>query len=122
MTQTSFLGSIGSGNSGGPVSPVFALRYILRYQPITSLEISTTNSDGTLRVNLEAMAKEKEQNSKKEEGGNTTARGKKKKIVVQGEKSNAMKIQVLLDQRKPPTEKLPSLCEQYDDDLGLIAH
>jgi hypothetical protein len=56
MTQTSFLGSIGSANSGGAVSPVFALRYILRYQPITEFEIATTNADGTLRVNLEAMA------------------------------------------------------------------
>ena len=27
------------------------------------------------------------------------------------------RIQVLLDQRKPPTEELPSLCGLYDDDL-----
>ena len=27
---------------------------------------------------------------------------------------------MLLDQRKPPTETMPSLCEMYDDDLNLI--
>lgn len=30
------------------------------------------------------------------------------------------KIKNLLDQRKPPSEKLPSLVDQYDDDLNLI--
>lgn len=30
------------------------------------------------------------------------------------------KIQMLLDQRKPPNEEVPSLCAQYDDDLNLI--
>ncbi len=31
------------------------------------------------------------------------------------------KIKSLLDQRKPPSEKLPSLVDQYDDDLNFIA-
>ena len=44
-------------------------------------------------------------------------KGKKKELVIGGGKSNASKIQFLLDQRKPPSEKLPSLCSQYDDDL-----
>ena len=30
------------------------------------------------------------------------------------------KIQVLLDQRKPPTEVLPSLVDQYDDELNPL--
>jgi len=30
------------------------------------------------------------------------------------------KIKTLLDQRKPPTEAMPSLCEMYDDDLNLV--
>jgi len=30
------------------------------------------------------------------------------------------KIQMLLDQRKPPNEEVPALCSQYDDDLNLI--
>jgi len=31
------------------------------------------------------------------------------------------KIQLLLDQRKPPNEEVPSLCALYDDDLNLAA-
>lgn len=53
--------------------------------------------------------------------GTATRLNKKKKIVVQGQKSNATKIQFLLDQRKPPTEKLPSLCALYDDDLYRVS-
>lgn len=30
------------------------------------------------------------------------------------------KIKKLLDQRKPPTESLPSLCEMFDDDLNPV--
>ena len=45
---------------------------------------------------------------------------KPKKNEIKGGKTNAQKIQSLLDQRKPPTEKLPSLCAQYDDDLNLM--
>lgn len=33
------------------------------------------------------------------------------------------KIKKLLDQRKPPTESLPSLCDQFDDDLNpIVSH
>jgi len=44
----------------------------------------------------------------------------KMQTKIKGGKTNAQKIQTLLDQRKPPTEKLPSLCNQYDDDLNNI--
>ena len=30
------------------------------------------------------------------------------------------KIQLLLDQRKPPTEELPNLCQMYDDNLNAV--
>ena len=107
MTQSSFAGTISSGNAGGPVSPVYALRYILKNCPITGFEISVTNADGTRRVDAPKPP-------------TFDKRGKLKK-VVEGTKSNASKIQFLLDQRKPPTEKLPSLCAEYDDDLSRIA-
>ena len=53
-----------------------------------------------------------------EEALNSKSKGKKN--MIKGGKSNAQKIQALLDQRKPPTEKLPSLCNQYDDELNNI--
>ena len=46
--------------------------------------------------------------------------GQKEKKIAKGPQSNASKIQHLLDQRKPPTEKLPSLCAEYDDALDKI--
>ena len=52
-----------------------------------------------------------------EEKGPMGGKGKKSQLKKKGGKSNALKIQFLLDQRKPPTEKLPSLCQQFDDDL-----
>jgi hypothetical protein len=36
------------------------------------------------------------------------------------EKLLQTKIQLLLDQRKPPTEELPNLCQMYDDDLREV--
>ena len=30
------------------------------------------------------------------------------------------RIQILLDQRKPPTEELPSLTALYDDELNVL--
>jgi len=50
MTQSSFAGSISTGTTGGPISPVYALRYIVKHSPITVFEISTTNADGTRRT------------------------------------------------------------------------
>ena len=82
---------------------------------MTRFEIADTNTDGTQRSNTQLAA------AKEEESGVTQTPDKKgkNKITTQA-KSNAMKIQFLLDQRKPPTEKLPSLCAQYDDDLNKI--
>ena len=50
----------------------------------------------------------------------TGGKKKSKEPVQMGSKSNAHKIQFLLDQRKPPTEKLPSLCAQYDENLNQV--
>ena len=85
---------------------------MLKSLPITTFEISVTNADGTRRTDSQMQADREEKNSN-QAGGH-----KKKPAIKAGGKSNAFKIQFLLDQRKPPTEQLPSLCEQYDDDLN----
>lgn len=68
-------------------------------------EIANTNADGSKRTDTQMAV---------EDGGK---KSKKSEASSKGGKTNAQKIQGLLDQRKPPTEKLPSLCAQYDDDL-----
>jgi hypothetical protein len=96
-------------SSSGVANQVMPLRYILRNSPITTFEISMTNADGTRRTDTQMEAEAAEQ-----------PKATKKQSIVKGGKTNAQKIQSLLDQRKPPTEKLPSLCSQYDDDLNSI--
>jgi hypothetical protein len=104
MTNTSFQQTISSGSTSVTVSPFYALRYIIKSCPLTTFEISSSNSDGTRKVEETNVPEIK------------PGKGKKKTVVM-GPKSNSSKIQFLLDQRKPPTEKLQSLCTQYDDDL-----
>jgi hypothetical protein len=82
------------------------LRYIVRSCPITKFEISSTNVDGSRKT---------DENEK-----DMLKKGGKAKKYPAKPKSNALKIQFLLDQRKPPTEKLPSLCSQYDDNLNKM--
>ena len=106
MTQ-SFNNTISSNL--GSVNQVMPLRYILKHCPLTKFEIKpdvkpAEGSSSSMSV---------------QEG----TQPQKKKHTVELKKtsaSNAAKIQFLLDQRKPPTEKLPSLCAQYDDDLDRI--
>lgn len=87
MTQSSFNNTIGS-SQGGYVSPVFALKYMLKNCPITTFEISVTNADGTRRSDSQ-MQDEQER---------IANNGKKKKNQIKaGGKSNAFKIQFLLD-------------------------
>ena len=50
MTTSSFQQTNNSGISSGLVSPVFALKYIIRHCPILKFEISIFNSDGTRRT------------------------------------------------------------------------
>ena len=85
------------------------MRYILKNTPITRFEISYTNADGTRKTDTQMEEQRAEAQG-----------GKKKPSLGAKGKSNASKIQFLLDQRKPPVEKLPSLCGQYDDDLQLV--
>ena len=91
----------------GHANQVQPLKYILRYAAMTTFDISVTNSDGTRKVDSEAQ-----------QAAEVDSKGKKK---AKGGKSNAAKIQFFLDQRKPPTEKLGSLCAEYDDDLNRLA-
>ena len=84
----------------------------MKHAPITTFEISVTNADGTRRTDVigeEDEGEEDDENKKKKE-----------KTKTKGGKTNAAKIQFFLDQRKPPTEKLQSLCAEYDDDLNRI--
>ena len=100
-----------TSSMGGQVSQVFPLKYLLKNCPLTTFEISVINADGTRKTESVLGGGEVEPINKKKG---------KKKLIVGGGKSNASKIQFLLDQRKPPTEKLPSLCCQYDDDLNKV--
>ena len=102
MTQ-SFNNTISSSSASN--NQVMPLKYMIRNLPIMRFEISTTNADGSRRTDAQM--------------GNEAGGKKRKKAAasLKGGKTNAQKIQGLLDQRKPPTEKLPSLCSQYDDDL-----
>ena len=62
---------------------------MLKTCPITTFEIAVTNADGTRRTDSQ-MEEEKDKK--------TTANGKKKKNQIKaGGKSNAFKIQFLLD-------------------------
>ena len=89
-------------SGAGPVNQVMPLKYILKTCPLTQFEISVTNADGTRRSDTQLAEQE-------EAAANGKKKGKSQLSVPTG-KSNAMKIQFLLDQRKPPTEQLPSLC------------
>jgi hypothetical protein len=111
LTNSSFANTASETVQQGHVSPVFALKYIIKNSPITTFDVSPFNADGTRRTDAEPTPAVKEESTKE---------GAKKKTVVQGPKSEAKRIQELLDQRKPPTEMLGSLCEQYNDDLDRI--
>lgn len=100
----------------GHPNQVKPLQYILKHAPITTFEISVTNSDGTRRSDKPSDGTE---DDNEKDGDNK--KKKKKKLESKGSKSNAAKIQFFLDQRKPPTEKLKSLCAEYDEDLNRIA-
>lgn len=103
--MTSFNASQGSGSDGqgGNFHVVQALRHIIKNQPLLSYSISTMGADGRRLYSEE----------------NTAAAGGIGKLSQ--EAGLQTKIQVLLDQRKPPNEQVPQLCGLYDDDLNPIA-
>jgi len=92
---TSSLGNTMSSNSNY-VNVILPLKQILKTCQLTKFDIASENEQEKKPVNAE------EDHKKVSTGGLQT------------------KIKKLLDQRKPPTETLPSLCEQYDDDLNLV--
>jgi hypothetical protein len=104
-----------SSTMGHP-NQVKPLQYLLKHAPITTFEISVTNADGTRRSDLAVLEEQEAEN----EPDKDSKKKKKDKPKSKGPKSNAAKIQFFLDQRKPPTEKLKSLCAEYDDDLNRI--
>lgn len=103
--MTSFNASQGSGSDGpggSNMHVVAALRHIIKNQPLLEYNISTLGNDGRRLYSEE----------------NTAAAGGIGKLSQ--EAALQTKIQLLLDQRKPPNEEVPSLCSLYDDDLNLI--
>lgn len=91
MLSSSFGQSMSS--SGNFVNNILPLKIILEQRPITKFEIAATSGNDKRPIN---------------EPEDKTAN----KLELHS------KIKSLLDQRKPPTEKLPSLCELYDDGLN----
>jgi hypothetical protein len=91
----SSLGNTGStsGNAGSQLRP---LKYLLKTSPITTFDISADSGQTKKPVNKQGDVTEAD-------------------LGLKG------KIKKLLEQRKPPTEKMESLCELYDDDLNLIS-
>lgn len=76
---------------------ILPLKHIIKTQQLTKFDIASENEQEKKPVNAE-------EDHKKANTGLQT------------------KIKVLLDQRKPPTETMPSLCDMYDDDLNLITN
>lgn len=99
---TSFGQTGSSGSESSTAQVVAGLKNMIKVQDITTFAISTVAADGSRLYTLEKI---------KAMGGNG-------KVSIETQLST--KIQVLLDQRKPPTEVLPSLVDQYDDELNPL--
>ena len=102
IMSTSFNQSASTDSSSGIAHVPQALKHIIKTCQIISFSISTIGPDGR-RIYSEENAK--------------TLGGPSK---MTQEQNLQTRIQVLLDQRKPPTEELPSLCGLYDDDLNSL--
>ena len=100
--STSFNASVSSDSLSSNAHVVQALKHIISIQPLTKFNISTIGPDGR-RIYSEE---------------NTQAAGGIGKLDQ--ESALQTKIQMLLDQRKPPNEEVPSLTQLYDDDLNPI--
>lgn len=100
--QTSFNASVSSDSFSSNAHVVQALRHVLKLQPLTRFNISTIGADGRRLYSDE----------------NTQAAGGMGKLDQ--DSLLQTKIQMLLDQRKPPNEEVPSLTGLYDDDLNPI--
>ena len=102
MIGTSFNASISSDNSQSTQHVTQALKYLIKNQLLVTYSIATIGPDGRRIYSQE----------------NLKAAGGVSKVAQ--DTNLQTRIQVLLDQRKPPTEVLPSLCDLYDDDLNPI--
>ncbi len=103
MTYSSSLGfTASSESSSGGALVVASLKHIIKVCNITTFNISTFAPDGSRLYTVE----------------NAANHGGMSKIPQDSQMQT--KIQVLLDQRKPRTEDLPSLCSMYDQDLNAI--
>lgn len=78
------------------------MQHIMKVQPIITYHISTLGTDGRRLYSEE----------------NVQAAGGLGKMSQDAQLQT--KIQLLLDQRKPPNEEVPSLVGLYDDDLNPI--
>ena len=99
---TSFNASQSSDGISSNAHVVKALQHILKIQPIVNYSISTLGTDGRRLYSEE----------------NVAAAGGLGKMSQDAQLQT--KIQLLLDQRKPPNEEVPSLINLYDDDLNPI--
>ena len=97
LTTGMLSSSLGNTNSSGSNmnNQIKPLKYLLTKAPICKFDISANSGNEKLPINK-------------------TEDPTKSDMNLKG------KIKTLLDQRKPPTEKIPSLCEMYDDDLNLF--
>ena len=100
--MTSFNASQSSENLSGNAHVCQALKHVIKTIPMLSHTISTVGPDGRRLYSDE----------------NTQAAGGIGKLTQDGQLQT--KIQLLLDQRKPPNEEVPSLINLYDDDLNPI--
>lgn len=85
-----------SSSAGNVATQLRPLKYLLKTAPITTFDISADSGQTKKPVNKQGDVTEAD-------------------LGLKG------KIKKLLEQRKPPTEQMPSLCELYDDDLNLIS-
>jgi hypothetical protein len=97
MTGGMLSSSLGNTSSSGMniSNQLRPLKYILTQAPICKFDISANSGQEKLPINKQGDPS-------------------KSDMDLKG------KIKTLLDQRKPPTEKMPSLCDMYDDDLNII--
>ena len=102
MIGTSFNASMSTENTSTNAHVPTALKYLIKNQLLVGYSIATIGPDGRRLYSSENL---------KAQGGVSK---------VSQDVNLQTRIQVLLDQRKPPTEELPSLCDLYDDDLNPI--
>ena len=95
LMTSSIANSAVSGSSNSLINVILPLKNIIKTRDLTKFDIATENEQEKKPLNVE-------EDIKKTNTGLQT------------------KIKVLLDQRKPPTEIMPSLCEMYDEDLNLV--